>query len=293
MGCSCGIKHNEKLNIDPTQTKILRDKYSTDSYKRFRNLKGLVRKTLIDNNALNLINRKLSLNAPDDPQPKNDFEFEQDYDKVDAFMDWLQEAEDKGILEVIKKDGGKVAARNEWQNKYVKAAYKKGFKDATTRLAKTGIKVAEYSSVETAFFQSIHSNTLGMLYTRNFRELKGITNAMDQQISRELTRGISKGDSAYTIAKAINDRIDKIGITRARVLARTEIVRAYNESALNRYEEAGVEGVDVKAEHSTAGDKRVCATCKALESKTYTIEEARDKIPVHPRCRCTWLPKRK
>lgn len=286
MSCNCSIKHNKKLDRDPTQTKVLRDQYSVDMYKRFRKLKGLIRKTIIDNNALGLIDRKLLSNA----QPGRNFVFKQDYKKIDAFMSWLQEAEDDEILEVVKREGREVVDRKEWQNVYIKAAYKKGFKDATTRLKQAGIKVAEYSSVETAFFQSIHADTIGMLYTRNFRELKGITEAMDQQISRSLAEGLLNGDTAHTIAKAINDRVNKIGITRARILARTETIRAYNESALNRYEESGLEKTSAKAEHSTAGDSRVCPICKSLEGKIYTIKEARGKIPVHPRCRCTWLP---
>lgn len=65
---------------------------------------------------------------------------------------------------------------------------------------------------------------------------------------------------------------------------------AYAEGALNSYEEMGIEGVEVEAEFATAGDDVVCPECEELEGKVYSIEEARGVIPVHPNCRCAWIP---
>lgn len=98
----------------------------------------------------------------------------------------------------------------------------------------------------------------GLLYTRTFNELKGITEAMDQQISRVLSEGMAQGLGPAKIARNITDRVDKIGITRARTMARTEVIRAHHVATINTYREAQVEGVRVKAEWSTAGDMRVC-----------------------------------
>ena len=46
----------------------------------------------------------------------------------------------------------------------------------------------------------------------------------------------------------------------------------------------------VEAEFQTAGDDRVCPQCAALNGEIYKVEDARGVIPVHPRCRCNWLP---
>jgi len=51
-----------------------------------------------------------------------------------------------------------------------------------------------------------------------------------------------------------------------------------------------VSKVKKEVELSTAGDERVCATCEGLEGETYTIDEARGVIPLHPLCRCSWIP---
>jgi SPP1 gp7 family putative phage head morphogenesis protein len=74
------------------------------------------------------------------------------------------------------------------------------------------------------------------------------------------------------------------------LLARTEIIRAHAEGTLNNFELAGLENVELQAEFLTAGDDRVCPICSALSGKIYSIKEARGIIPVHPNCRCTWLP---
>jgi hypothetical protein len=41
----------------------------------------------------------------------------------------------------------------------------------------------------------------------------------------------------------------------------------------------------------TAGDDKVCEDCQDIsEGGPYLIEEARDKIPAHPNCRCAFVP---
>jgi SPP1 gp7 family putative phage head morphogenesis protein len=75
------------------------------------------------------------------------------------------------------------------------------------------------------------------------------------------------------------------------MLARTEIISAHAEASLNSYEEAGLEGVNVKAEVLTAGDDRVCEICADLEDGgPYSMDEARGLIPAHPNCRCVLTP---
>ena len=73
-------------------------------------------------------------------------------------------------------------------------------------------------------------------------------------------------------------------------LARTEVINAYTEGTLDSYERLGVEEVQGRAEWSTAGDDRVCPQCAGMEGAVFTIREARGLIPLHPNCRCAWLP---
>lgn len=67
-------------------------------------------------------------------------------------------------------------------------------------------------------------------------------------------------------------------------------IAAHAEGQLLALEEMGVEEVGVAIEWSTAGDDRVCPLCSEMEGVVLKLEEAHGKIPLHPQCRCAWLP---
>lgn len=219
------------------------------------------------------------------------FRFPRDDQQIDGFMRWLREQENRGVLQVISEN----------ENTFVRASYNRGLEHASRLLQEQGVDV-QASDLQAVLNTPVHSDALQFLYTRNFNELQGITEVMNQQISRELAEGFSQGQNPRVVARAITDRVEKIGITRANVLAQTEIIRAHSEATLNRYERLGVGNVTIQAEWSTAGDDRVCPICEALEGQVFTIEEARSgsfsfdgsqfaiRPPAHPRCRCVFLP---
>lgn len=275
--CNSCIRTNATLKTDPTRTTTIRKSFIAELYKRFRKLKGMINKEIVDHDGFGL-------------RTNQRFDFARSDQKVAAFMSWLSVAQRQEILNVIEGEPIASAASRAWTRLYIDTAYQRGIAQASANLRKSGAKVSD-EWVRSAFNRPIHADRLGLIYTRVFTELKGITDAMDQQISRVLAQGIAEGKNPRDIARDINNRVDKIGITRARTLARTEVISSHAEASLNTYQEAGVEGVEVQAEFSTAGDDRVCPECEKLEGKIYTIEESRGVIPVHPNCRCAWLPK--
>lgn len=293
---------------DPTRTATLRAEYASAIRKRFNALKRTINETVVDNDALGLSSQPSAIsgqspsgtsvfNAAETPSKRlqvaaaaKRYDFPSDpAGKAQAFMDWLYGQADEGVLEIEQRDGRKIVMRNEWQNVYVRAAYTKGMQQADTILKRTGMPIPEYELWQ-VLRQPMHADTIGMLYVRNFDELKGITEAMGQQIARELSEGMAKGLGMKGMAKAIATRVDKVGIYRGTLLARTEIVRAHAEATLNRFEEFGLEEVGLQAEWMTAGDQRVCPICGALQGQVYKIAEARGMLPRHPQCRCSWLP---
>lgn len=287
---------------DPTQTIGIRESYGSEAYTRFRSLKGVVRETVSENDALRLGDPRrrggtrpadqLRVNAPiprgrANARARDAFRFESRADKEQAFMDWFQGALNRDFLEPVGAE--QVKRGGHWSAAYVRAASKRGVKDAQQNLQRAGIEASE-EALDAAFNAPVHQDLARSLYQRNFRALQGITDAVDGEVSRILTEGLIEGINPSEMASRMTDRIDKIGITRARTLARTEVVRAYNSHALTRYETLGVESVTAKVEWLTAGDQRVCAQCRAMGGSTYTIDEARGKLPQHPSCRCAWSP---
>lgn len=203
--------------------------------------------------------------------------------KADAFALWLRGALDSELLELV---GGSPTG---WQNKYVRASYSRGIEHADAALRRLGFDPPP-GALASTFNQPIHVSKLQLLFSRNFRELRGITNAVEQSLTRIVTEGLATGQSPLVVARNITKSIKTIGRNRSVVLARTEIIRAHSVATLARYEQTGVEEVVGFAEFATAGDDRVCQECQALEGRKFTLDEAAGIIPVHPQCRCVWLP---
>lgn len=265
--------------VDPTRTTALRKKYEADMVRRFKR----VRKQIPDRLEA-VMSSGLRTNARADG-----FEFTLDGRKIADFMDWLESTAAREIFGVEKGTSVSQSASRSWQNIYLRSAYQKGVALAASQMRKGAIEVAD-RWITAAFSRPIHADRVGIVYARSYSALKGVTSAMGNAIGRVLAEGAALGRAPAEIAKDIVDRVDKIGITRARMIARTEIINSHAEASLNSYAEAGLEGVNVQSEFATANDNKVCPECQELEGKVYTIAEARGVIPVHPACRCAWIP---
>ena len=294
------LHNNAKRWPDPTRTTLLRRKFAADLTKRFRALKGAINASLITNNALGLgktsphnLPRLLTLAA----MPPGAFEFATDAEKMVGFQTWLQDEVDRGILEVVPGPGREYTRYSGYMDTYIDSAYKRGMQRSETQLAKRGIDPSALSpspmtGIDAMFNLPIHADSVAALYTRTFHELKGITDVMDQQISRSLAESLAEGRGLHQTARLLNNRVDAIGIHRARLLARTETIRAHHVGTMNSYREAVKAGVPIKkVEVITAGDDRTCEECEDVAwDGPYTLDQAQGLLPVHPQCRCTTIP---
>jgi len=110
-----------------------------------------------------------------------------------------------------------------------------------------------------------------------------------------LAQGLAEGKNPRVIArelvKDVANRVDKIGITRARMIARTEVIRAHHVATIAEYEQAAEDmEVEVMAEWSTAGFA-VCPICIDMaHGGPYKLKVIEGMIPAHPNCRCCALP---
>lgn len=292
---------------DPTRTTVLRNTFARDVKRRFVELIQIIRRAIIEQDCFGLERNIIALQL--NPPGHKAFDFPRSSDKVTAFMNWLRGQVDKGLLEIREIPQVGLAVEQVWTNVYIQDSYKRGVLRARYELQKAGFDVPpieQTGGINISLSTPVHADRLGLLYTRVFNDLKGITNAMDTQISRVLAQGIADGDNPRLLARKLvstinGDKIGELGITdtlgrfipaatRADMLARTEIIRAHAEASLVEYQNWAVEGVTVQAEFSTAGDERVCDICGSMQGQVFKLEEASGIIPVHPRCRCAWLP---
>ena len=270
---------NATYRRDPTRTAQLRGRYVADMRRRFGVVRGAVNETVGRNNALRI-------NAA-----AKAFEFTNDPGRIAEFMDWLRQEINSSVLDIAVSDGRPPV--NGWQKVYVREAYGRGVEAANALMKQSGITIPTTAlggdvPIGSIFRLPIHQDTLELLYTRQFEDLRGVTREMSTQMSRVLADGLATGKNNRAIAKALVDRVDKIGIVRSEMIVRTEIIRTHAEATLNRLEEMGATMVTPLVEFGAAAD--ACPICKELEGKVYTIAEARGIIPVHVNCRCVWIP---
>jgi SPP1 gp7 family putative phage head morphogenesis protein len=297
-----------RKNYDPTHTTVLRNAFSSEMKKRFKELMLVIYKAIVVQDCFGLspkIIQSMQMTVPGEGA----FSFIRSSAKVESFMKWLEEQVSKGILSVqeYQQIGSSINAA--WTNMYLSDSYKRGVIRARYEMKKAGLNipsVEDSGGIDMLMGLPYHVDRLGLIFIRAFNDLKGITNVMDSQISRVLAQGLADGDGMRLIARKLLSTVngtgaDVLGITdtlgrfipaarRAELLARTEIIRAHHVATIQEYRNWGVEGVTVLGEWKTAGADRVCSKCAQMEGKIFTLDEIEPLIPLHPLCRCIALP---
>ncbi len=300
--------HTNQRAYDPTRTITLRNSFVSAMNRRFNTLARLVRQAVDTEDVFGLRTPE-ELTIFQTPGPKA-FQFGTSAEKVEQFMTWFRSQVDKEILETTTLQQLGTATHEQWTNLYIRDSYKRGVIRARGELIKAGFEnipaIAESGGVDFVMNSPFHIDRVGLMYSRAYSELRGITAAMDSQISRILAQGIADGDGPTLLARKLVATINgsgsgELGITdtigrhiparrRAQILARTEVIRTHHQATIQEYKNWRVVGIRVQAEIRTAGDDRVCSICQPQEGEIYSIEEAFNLIPFHPQCRCIALP---
>lgn len=285
---------SNQLKYDPTRTTLLRKQFMADMQRRFNKVSAAIQTLVVDEDCFGLITNypthlqeTLIINAP-----AQVWRFNSDAGKVTAYRKWLNEQVNGSILTPI---GG--INNKPWTSIYIESAYMKGGIRAYTDLRKKDLAAARSMFVggqkeflKNTFSQSIAQRKMELLYTRAFTDLKGVTDAMGQQMSRILVSGLTKGQAPSVIARELRKNVATMTKTRANAIARTEVIASHAEGQLDSFAALGIDEVGVMAEWNTTGDDRVCAECDSLSGVVMTVAEAHGLIPRHTNCRCMWIP---
>ena len=274
---------------DPTRTTTLRNVFVKALNKRFNELIKIIRNAVVEQDVFGLNVKTYQMTVPFEGA----FDFPRSQDKITAFMKWLEDQVKAGILEIGVYNQLGSSIESAWTNLYILDSYKRGIIRARYELINAGAIIPtleESGGVDAVMNSPFHIDRLGILYTRIYSELKGITDAMDQIISRILTQGIADGDGPVLLARKLVAAIDGANIGD---LGLTDTLGRYISpmAMIQEYRNWGIAGVKVLAEFVTAGDLRVCPRCDALaKGSPYTLDEIQNAIPVHVQCRCVALP---
>ena len=285
--------------LDPTRTTTLRRRLIGAINARFNVLKKELRQLLIDNDVMGL----------KEPKPMVTFNVAEwryfsDDRKRKMLKNWLKFK--TGQLFLKREEDDSV---NSWLGGYISEAYKRGLKRATddwkrpTQTLLMPPKVGEaYQKGQLAEFMRqsfggpIPTEKVRLLASRTFDELEGVTEEMSHRITRTLLDGVVNGISPRDIGRELNKVVDGYK-NRGTAIARTEIVRTYNEGALDGLESLGAKSVGVMVEWTTSGlgvtnlgNPSPCPKCAPLANLVLTIDEARGLLPRHVNCLCSYIP---
>lgn len=305
---SQSLRINTAFRTDPTRTTMLRQAFVREMNKRFNQLKRDIQISIVDNDCFGIqpdVLRTLT------PAAAKAYEFARSFEKVELFMKWLEEQEAAGILELVTRPGIhrgiQIASPSPWTDIFIDSAYSKGMRRSRAELRRKGYTVPLFEQIPggigISMSQPYHADRIGAIYSRTYEDLKSVTQEMNAQVRRKiadglttgLARGLAEGKNPRTIArelvKDVANRVDKIGITRARMIARTEVIRAHHVATIAEYEQASEEmEVEIMAEWSTAGFE-VCPICVDMAyGGPYKLKQIEGMIPAHPNCRCCALP---
>lgn len=103
-------------------------------------------------------------------------------------------------------------------------------------------------------------------------------------LNEKLIECVVGGKKTSDLKKALMERFN-VSYGRADALARTELAHIQTQAARQRYEDTGIERVQIWADK----DERRCEVCAKLHEKIYPVG-AQIPIPAHPRCRCCIVP---
>lgn len=131
-----------------------------------------------------------------------------------------------------------------------------------------------------------------ILKRHTFDLVDNLITDINKNIKEVIWRGVKdKLDIDDIVNKLVKIGLEPTGrftpITRAEMIAVTEISRIVNTAKLQCYKDNGITEVNIV----TAHDSRVCPICLENErNNPYKFDEAIGMIPTHPRCRCVYEP---
>lgn len=110
------------------------------------------------------------------------------------------------------------------------------------------------------------------------------TTKLADTLNEELINCVVTGKKSGELKKLLQERFN-VSYGRADALVRTELAHIQTEAAKKRYEDYGIQQMEVWADE----DERRCDVCGKLHQTKYPIG-ATPPIPAHPKCRCCIVP---
>ena len=290
------VRKNNTLRMDPSRTAMIRKRFVQEMAARFNKLEQLITRAVEKEDLFGLQEKQVATVG-------RVFAAHARYtalttaEQLAEFRKWSDSQLNGVIL------GGADAGNRNWLERYIKESYEKGqgraFDDAMKKYSekyseKFNSKMDYYRGkrdefLRSSFRQPASIERVNLLASRSFMDLKGVTQDMSTKMNRIMTDSIIQGRGPRETGRELN-KVTGIGRNRGITIARTETIRAHADGQLEALKNMGVEEVGVMVEWSSASDDLVCGLCADMDGSVMPIDKAGSIIPLHPNCRCCWLP---
>lgn len=290
---SCSHPHHTRLNVSsksgPARMATVQERFRKELERRFRALRGALRKTLVENDALDLPIEEIDESGAQGPREilqQDALEAAQDFDfrtrsRTEAFMEWWEGAVEEGLLEPLDPDA--IGAGQHYSASHVETGYRKGIKWGEARARDFGIDVPQVE-MQAVLNRPVHQETLRTLYSRTYGELETMAARAEQDVARILTNEIAAGRNSKDVGDTLANEVRSIQRRDGRRIARSEVMNAQVNATGKRFDELGVEWVNISTVEP-------CDQCIAVrEGGPYPVKEMVAALPVHPNCVCAMIP---
>ncbi len=113
-----------------------------------------------------------------------------------------------------------------------------------------------------------------------------VSDDLQAEIMRAVRESALNGLGVNGTTQAI-DAATGFGPVRSRMIARTESLRAFNLAAEIRYQNHGIELMEWVA---VFDNRNIKDPCRDLDGNQYPVRGNHPPMPLHPQCRCAWVP---
>ena len=180
-----------------------------------------------------------------------------------------------------------------WLAEFTDETFRQGL-----RTAYAGAGGEATGMTEDAFVASVMNRQGTVERVLNVRGIgaEALQGAADRLTSRTAML-VTQAEGGGAAAASVGDMMAELDVvvrtmTDITRIINTEIVRAKAEGVLSGLKNLGYTHVTMGVEFVTANDGAVCPHCNDYSGVVMTIEEAQGLIPLHPNCRCSWIPVR-
>lgn len=276
---------------DPSGTIVQRRALHRDFRSRLAKIRKESRSAVLEDDAFQLYDQRLW------PRLRHNVVFDGEVaaEVLISFDDWFEALQSKILLGAKLDQMSNIVEQGVWVKPHIEGTYIQALEKGVRLVEDFGITTQE---AEKLLAQPHFRNSLTRLEDLSYDGVKSIVKDGNRAVSNAVRQTMKEGfvqqktpkQVGEDIWNAIKDRVDKVERWRCDLVARTDIVYVNSEATLDTFEFYNIPNVQALVEFATMMDDRVCPICSAIEGQVFTIQEARGLIPLHPQCRCSWLP---